>query len=108
MVDAGFRTDFFIQAQTESWAYVGRILSTMRYTPRDKEDWKPCTSLYEKATSEPEPIGSVKFAKSNKLNSHLYLYKKFEEESAREGTNVRKVKHGRKEKIIEMRLKSHG
>lgn len=98
MVDAGFRTDFFIQVQTQSWDYVGRILSTMHYTLRDKDDWKPCTSLYEQATSEPETIGSVKLAKSNKLDSQLYLYKKFEDEAVKEkSVKVRKIKHGRKE-----------
>jgi len=99
IVDAGFRTDFFTQVQTKSWDYVGRILSTMHYTPREEDDWKPCTSLYEQATSEPEAIGGVKLAKSNKLDSQLYLYKKFEEEAAKEKTvKVRKIKHGRKEK----------
>lgn len=99
IVDAGFRTDFFIQVQTENWDYVGRILSTMHYTPSEKDDWKPCTSLYEQATSKPEAIGGVKLAKSNKLDSQLYLYKKFEEELAKEKTaKVRKIKHGRKEK----------
>jgi hypothetical protein len=98
MVDAGFRTDFFIQVQTEHWDYVGRILSTMHYTLRDKEDWKPCTNLYEQATSEPEAIGPVKLAKSNKLDSQLYLYKKFMDESSPEKVTVRKIKHGRKEK----------
>ena len=38
IVDAGFRTDFFIQVQTESWDYVGRILSTMHYTPQEEND----------------------------------------------------------------------
>lgn len=99
IVDAGFRTDFFIQVQTESWDYVGRILSTMHYTPREEDDWKPCTSLYEQATSEPATIGEVKLAKSNKLDSQLYLYKKFEEEAAKEkAVQLRKIKHGRKEK----------
>lgn len=99
IVDAGFRTDFFIQVQTESWDYVGRILSTMHYTPREEDDWKPCTSLYEQATSNPESIGAVKLAKSNKLDSQLYLYKKFKEEATKEQVaKVRKIKHGRKEK----------
>jgi hypothetical protein len=99
IVDAGFRTDFFIQVQTESWDYVGRILSTMHYTPREEDDWKPCTSLYEQATSEPEAIGRVKLAKSNKLDSQLYLYKKFEEEVAGvKAIKARKIKYGKKEK----------
>lgn len=99
MVDAGFRTDFFIQVQTESWDYVGRILSTMHYTPQDKEDWKPCTSLHEQATDTPEAIGAVKLAKSNKLDSQLYLYKKLMDETVKENkVMVRKIKHGRKEK----------
>jgi len=72
IVDAGFRTDFFIQVETENWDYVGRILSTMHYTLKEEDDWKPCTSLYEQATSEPEAIGEVKLAKSNKLDSQLY------------------------------------
>lgn len=99
IVDAGFRTDFFIQVQTARWDYVGRILSTMHYSPQEKTNWKPCTSLYEQATSEPEAIGGVKLAKSNKLDSQLYLYKKFEEEAAKEkAIKIRKIKHGRKEK----------
>jgi hypothetical protein len=99
MVDAGFRTDFFIQVQTEHWDYVGRILSTMHYTPRNKEDWNPCTSLYEQATSEPEAIGQVKLAKSNKLDSQLYLFKKIADEAAQgKKITIRKIKHGRKEK----------
>ncbi|HDV5785645.1 TPA: IS4 family transposase [Legionella pneumophila] len=98
MVDAGFRTDFFIQVQTENWDYVGRILSTMHYTPQDKEAWRACTSLYEHATTEPESIGPVKLAKSNKLDSHLYLYKNFVDESLTSKVTVRKIKHGRKEK----------
>ncbi|WP_367608243.1 IS4 family transposase [Legionella sp. W05-934-2] len=98
IVDAGFRTDFFIQVETENWDYVGRILSTMHYTLREEDDWKPCTSLYEQATSEPEAIGGVKLAKSNKLDSQLYLYKKFEEAVKKQPVKVRKIKHGRKEK----------
>jgi hypothetical protein len=108
-VDAGFRTDFFIQVQTESWDYVGRILSTMHYTPQEENHWKPYTSLYEQATSEPEAIGRVKLAKSNKLDSQLYLYKKFEEEAAKEKTvKVRKIKHGRKEKDYSNAAKKPG
>ena len=99
IVDAGFRTDFFIQVQAESWDYVGRILSTMHYTPQEEDNWKPCTSLYEQATSNPESIGAVKLAKSNKLDSQLYLYKKLKEEATKEQiVKVRKIKHGRKEK----------
>lgn len=99
IVDAGFRTDFFIQVETENWDYVGRILSTMHYTLKEEDDWKPCTSLYEQATPEPEAIGEVKLSKSNKLDSQLYLYKKFDEEAAKEkAVKIRKIKHGRKEK----------
>jgi hypothetical protein len=99
IVDAGFRTDFFIQVETENWDYVGRILSTMHYTLKEEDDWKPCTSLYEQATPEPEAIGEVKLSKSNKLDSQLYLYKKFDERAAKEkDVKIRKSKHGRKEK----------
>ena len=59
----------------------------------------PCTSLYEQATSEPKSIGGVKLAKPNKLDSQLYLYKKFEEEATKgKAVKIRKIKHGRKEK----------
>ena len=108
IVDAGFRTDFFIQVQTESWDYVGRILSTMHYTPQGKEDWQPCTDLYKEATSEPKAIGAVKLAKSNKLDSQLYLYKKFKGVVKKKPIKIRKIKHGRKEKDYTMQQKSRG
>lgn len=99
LVDAGFRTDFYIQVQTGNWDYVGRILSNMHYSQREENNWQPCTSLYEQATSIPEPVGAVKLAKSNKVDSQLYLYKKIEEEGQKEkDVKVRKIKHGRKEK----------
>jgi hypothetical protein len=102
LVDAGFRTDFFMQVETENWDYVGRVLSTMHYTlsvEDKKEDWQPTASLYGQATSEPKNIGAVKLAKSNKLDSYLYLYKKMLEEATKEkNVKVRKIKHGRKEK----------
>lgn len=99
LVDAGFRTDFYIQVQTENWDYVGRILSNMHYTPCEGNNWRPCTDLYEQATSIPETVGAVKLAKSNKVDSHLYLYKKIEEDVQKEkDVKVRKIKHGRKEK----------
>jgi transposase len=99
IVDAGFRTDFFVQVQSNDWDYIGRVLSNMHYTLAGKEDWQPCPNLYEQAPAIPEAIGKVKLAKTNRLASHLYLYKKIEEEAQKSGdTKVRKVKHGRKEK----------
>jgi hypothetical protein len=84
LVDAGFRTDFYVQVQTKNWDYVGRILSNMHYTPYEEDNWNPCTSLYEQATSESKTVGTVKLAKSNKVDCHLYLYKKIEEEGQKE------------------------
>jgi hypothetical protein len=99
IVDAGFKTDFFIQVEAENWDYVGRILSNMHYTPLAEDDWQPCVNLYEQATSEPEAIGPVKLTKSNKMDSHLYLCKKAVEEIEQDkGLKVRKIKYGKKEK----------
>ena len=99
IVDAGFKTDFFIQVQTSNWDYLARVLSNMHYTPHDQEQWEPCTNLYEKATEEPHAIGRVTLAKSNKVDSQLYLYKKIKEDTQEgEEIKVRKIKHGKKER----------
>ena len=47
---------------------------------RDDEQWHRCPELYENATSEPTHVGAVTLAKSNKINCHLYLYKKLKPE----------------------------
>lgn len=99
MADAGFRTDFFVQVEAENWDYVARILSNMQYNANENEEWQHCTDLYEQATSEPRAIGAVTLAKSNKVDSHLYLYKKVkgDTECIRHAA-IRKIKHGRHEK----------
>lgn len=96
--DAGFKTDFFVQVTLENWDYLGRVLSNMHYTLQAKENWDPVSNLYEQATSEPEKIGEVKLAKSNKLESILYLYKQIEEDAKKNCVTVRKIKYGKKEK----------
>lgn len=99
IVDAGFRTDFFIQVKAESWDYLGRILSNMHYTPEGKNRWSPCSELYAEATETPKDIGAVNLSKATKIESHLYLYKKKIEDSI-EGTKVeiKRVKCGNSEK----------
>lgn len=98
IVDAGFKTDFYVQVELSDWGYVGRVLSNMHYTPEGIDDWKPTASLYEQATSTPETIGSVTLAKSNKVKTNLYLYKKLEEEADANNIKIRKIMHGKKEK----------
>ena len=99
IVDAGFKTDFFVQVETANWDYVGRILGNMHYTPLEEEQWQPCPMLFEQATCEPKTVGAVKLTKSNKVDSNLYIYKKFKEEADKSDTvKIRKVKYGRKEK----------
>ncbi len=99
IADAGFKTDFFVQVQTTNWDYVARVLSNMHYTPREENQWQECSTLYEQASSEPETIGAVTLAKSNKVESHLYLYKKLKEGTENNiGVKIRKIKHGKKEK----------
>jgi len=100
--DAGFRTDFFVHVTLEDWDYLGRILSNMHYTLQaeiqEKEKWQPTSSLYEQATARPELIGKVKLAKSNKIESLLYLYQRMEQDAPKNKVTVRKIKHGKKEK----------
>lgn len=96
--DAGFRTDFFVHVTLEDWDYLGRVLSNMHYTLREKEHWEPVSNLYDQATAIPKKIGEVKLAKSNKIESSLYLYQKIENEAAENRIRVRKIKYGRKEK----------
>lgn len=98
IVDAGFRTDFYMQVETNDWGYVGRLLSTMYYSPREEENWRWCPELYEQASSQPETIGAVMLTKSRRCQSHLYLYKRLEAQAHREGKSLRKIKHGKKEK----------
>lgn len=99
IVDAGFKTDFFIQVQTSNWDYIARVLSNMHYRPRGDNQWQPCTALYDQATSEPKIIGAVTLAKSNQVENYLYLYKKLKEDSEKSSdTKVRRIMYGRKEK----------
>lgn len=98
IADAGFRTDFFMQVQTNDWDFLARVLSNMKYTMSD-EQWHRCPELYEQATSEPAHVGAVTLAKSNKIDCHLYLYKKLKEVSELPGqVRVRKITHGKREK----------
>ena len=99
IVDAGFRTDFFVQVETENWDYVGRVLSNMHYLLGEEKTWQACPLLYEQATSEPQAVGQVKLSKANKIESHLYLYKKLEKENeGKKGIWVRKIKYRQNEK----------
>lgn len=99
IADAGFRTDFFMQVQTNDWDFLARVLSNMKYIKHDDELWQRCPELYEQATSEPADIGKVKLAKSNKIKCHLYLYKKLKEDTDKAGqVRVRKITHGKREK----------
>jgi hypothetical protein len=99
IADAGFRTDFFMQVQTNDWDFLARVLSNMKYTKEDVEQWYRCPELYEQATSEPADVGAVILAKSNKINCHLYLYKKLKDEADKTGqARVRKITHGKREK----------
>ena len=99
IADAGFRTDFFMQVQTNDWDFLARVLSNMKYTMGDDEQWHRCPELYEHATTEPTHVGAVTLAKSNKINCHLYLYKKLKEVSDKSGqARVRKITHGKREK----------
>lgn len=95
VVDAGFRTDFFAQVQTNDWDFLGRVLSNMKYATSNGE-WQSCPSLYEQATPEPQHIGAVTLAKSNKIDCHLYLYKKPKEDAGQ--PRKRKITHGKREK----------
>ena len=98
IADAGFRTDFFVQVQTSDWDFLARVLSNMKYTMHD-DQWQRCPELYEQATSEPAHIGVVTLAKSNKVDCHLYLYKKLKENTDKsQHIKVRKITHGKKEK----------
>ena len=58
----------------------------------------PVPAFMSKLHQIQKAIGGVKLAKSNKLDSQLYLYKKFEEVAKEKAVKVRKIKHGRKEK----------
>jgi Transposase DDE domain len=101
VVDAGFKTDFFIQVETENWDYVGRVLSKMHYSlsPEGEEKRQPTNRLYEQASSEPKALGAVKLAKSNALDSNLYLYQKIVEDAGKaKDVKVQRIKYGRKEK----------
>jgi hypothetical protein len=95
VVDAGFRTDFFAQVQTNDWDFLGRVLSNMKYTTCNGE-WQGCPTLYEQATPEPQHIAAVTLAKSNKVDCHLYLYKKPKEDRGQ--ARRRKITHGKREK----------
>lgn len=98
IVDAGFRTDFYMQVETNDWDYVGRLLSTMYYRSVEEENGRWCPELYEQASSQPEAIGAVMLTKSRRYQSHLYLYKRLETDAQGEGRKLRKIKHGKKEK----------
>lgn len=96
IVDAGFQTNFFMQVKALGWDYIGRILSNMHYCPKGSDEWQSNTVLYKKATSKPKYVGNVTLAKSNKIDTHLYLYKKTKKTD--KAKHKRKIKHGRKEK----------
>ena len=70
----------------------------MKYLSDDGSTWQDCPSLYEQATSEPQELGKVTLAKSNKIESNLYLYKKIKKVTLSDMKKPRKIKHGRKEK----------
>lgn len=95
VIDAGFRTDFFAQVQTNDWDFLGRVLSNMKYATSNGA-WQSCPTLYEQATPEPQHIAAVRLAKSNKIDCHLYLYKKPKEDTGQ--ARKRKITHGKREK----------
>jgi hypothetical protein len=77
ITDGGFHNDWFKQVLSLGWDYIGRIRagSGKKFKLEDKEDWKSCSILMQKATKKPHYIGKVLLCKHNPINTFLYAYK---------------------------------
>jgi hypothetical protein len=75
LTDAGFRTPWFKQVEALGWDWVGRIRNRHEVHLPDGEDWVPCKTLYNQATSTPKALGRAHVTQSNPIACQLVLYK---------------------------------
>jgi hypothetical protein len=76
ITDAGFRNPWFKAVITQGWNYVGRIRNRDMLAPVNTGHWKPCKTLYTKATTQARYLGEYSVVRTNPMNSYLYLIKK--------------------------------
>lgn len=76
ITDAGFRTDFFEQALSCGFDFLGRVLSNMKYRSKDRDNWDNCSDAHKQATNKAQNLGAVELSKERALPAYLYLHKK--------------------------------
>jgi len=101
ITDAGFRNPWFKMVISLGWDYVGRIRNRNLIKPVNKGDWRPCKSLYEKATYRARYLGEHIITRSTPLNSHLYLIKQKSKGRHRHNQDGSRTTRGQSEKIAQ-------
>lgn len=74
VTDAGFRAPWFLQVESLNWDWVGRIRNRTMLS-LNEEDWLPCKTLYEDATTRPKSLGTVALRRSNPMTCQAVIYK---------------------------------
>jgi hypothetical protein len=75
VTDAGFRNPWFKLVSSLGWDYIGRIRQNTYCRIVNTENWIHVKELYQLATRTAQYLGKYQLAKSNKLNTEMYLYK---------------------------------
>jgi hypothetical protein len=75
MTDAGFHSTWFQLVQERGWSYVGRIRGRDNVRQAGGA-WRPCTSLYGRATAQAQDLGRWDYVLTNCTPCRLVLIKK--------------------------------
>ena len=99
VTDAGFRNTWFKLVIDLGWDYVGRVRNRDMLKPACKSTWKPCKTLYDKATFQARYLGEYTVVRSNPIDTHLYLVKQKAKGRHRYNQDGSRTTRGQSEKM---------
>lgn len=73
ITDAGFKNPWFRSVTSLGWDYIGRLRGLVKYGNHGV--FTPVSELHVKASSQAKALGSFAIAKTNPMQTHMYLYK---------------------------------
>ncbi len=106
--DAGFRNTWFKMVMALGWDYVGRVRNRDMLKPINGNQWKPCKTLYGKATPQARYLGKYTVVRSNPIDTGLYLIKPKSKGRHRYNQDGSRTTRGQSEKIEPDVKKSRG
>lgn len=91
VTDAGFRNPWFKSVLNMGWDFLGRVRNKTYYRALDSEKWLPIKSLYGRATSKANHLGSVMLSRTTAFKCHFYMVKKKKKNRIKKNLSGKKV-----------------